>query len=51
MIISAALNALRVKKQYRRQAFIDTLLLDEFTYAHKYFKKGNNYESFELSQA
>ena len=40
MIIIAALNALRVKKQFRKQAFVDTFLLDEFTYAHKYFKKG-----------
>lgn len=51
MIIIAALNALRVQKQYRRQAFVDTLLLDEFTYAHKYFKNGDNYENFKLSQA
>jgi hypothetical protein len=40
MIIIAVLNALQVKKQCRWQAFIDTFLLDEFSYAHKYFKKG-----------
>lgn len=33
-------NALAVKKQYRWSAFIDTYFLDQFSYAHKYYKKG-----------
>lgn len=42
MIVIAILNALSVQRSYRWQAFIDTYLLDEFTYAHKYFKRGRN---------
>ena len=41
IIIAALLNASKVQKEYRREAFIDTFLMDEFSYAHKYFKKGN----------
>lgn len=40
IIIAALLNASKVQKEYRREAFIDTFLMDEFSYAHKYFKKG-----------
>ena len=39
MFIMAIRNALAVKRPYKWQAFIDTYLLDEFSYAHKYFKK------------
>lgn len=45
MFIIALLNALSVKRQYFWEAFIDTYLLDQFSYAHKYFKRGNNYEN------
>lgn len=38
--IAALLNASKVQKEYRREAFIDTFLMDKFSYAHKYFKKG-----------
>ena len=37
--IAALLNASKVQKEYRREAFIDTFLMDEFSYAHKYFKR------------
>lgn len=37
--IAALLNANKVQKEYRRDAFIDTFLMDEFSYAHKYFNK------------
>ena len=40
IIIAALLNASKIQKEYRREAFIDTFLMDEFSYAHKYFKKG-----------
>lgn len=39
-MIVAIQNALSVKKEYFWEAFIDTFLLDQFSYAHKYFKKG-----------
>lgn len=39
MFIIALLNARAVRKPYKWEAFIDTYLLDEFSYAHKYFKK------------
>lgn len=39
--IVALLNASKIQKQHKREAFIDTFLMDEFSYAHKYFKKGN----------
>jgi len=38
--IFALLNAFSVDKQYFWEAFIDSYLLDQFTYAHKYFKRG-----------
>ena len=37
--IIALLNASKIQKKYRRDAFIDTFLMDEFSYAHKYFNK------------
>ena len=40
MLIIALFNALTIRSEYRLEAFIDTYLLDEFSYAHKYFKKG-----------
>ena len=40
LTIAGLLNASKVKKEYKREAFIDTFLMDEFSYAHKYFKKG-----------
>lgn len=41
MLIIALANAMKMQKEYRWEAFIDTFLLDQFSYAHKYFKKGN----------
>lgn len=43
LFIAAIINAFSVQKPYYQQsAFVDTYLLDEFSYAHKYFnKKGN----------
>lgn len=40
MICIALHNAFSVQRVYFWEAFIDTFLLDEFSYAHKYFKKG-----------
>lgn len=39
LTMGALLNASKVQKEYRWQAFIDTFLMDEFSYAHKYFKR------------
>ena len=39
MFIIALMNAFSVKKQYRWNAFIDSYLLDQFTYIHKYKDK------------
>ena len=39
MIFMALQNALAVNKEYFWEAFFDTFLLDEFSYAHKYFKR------------
>lgn len=39
MIFIAFRNAFSVKKEYFWEAFFDTFLLDEFSYAHKYFKR------------
>ena len=40
MIFIALRNAFAMKKEYFWEAFFDTFLLDEFSYAHKYFRKG-----------
>ena len=40
MLIIALMNAFSVKKKYRWNAFIDSFLLDQFIYAHKYLNKG-----------
>ena len=40
LICAAIQNALSVKKEYFWEAFLDTFLLDQFSNAHRYFKKG-----------
>lgn len=40
MFIIALFNALSMKKEYAWEAFLDTYLLDQFSYAHKYYKRG-----------
>lgn len=39
LLLAGLVNAKNVKKPYKWEAFIDTYLMDEFSYAHKYFKK------------
>ena len=39
LLFWALRNAQAAKWPYKWGAFIDTYLLDEFSYAHKYFKK------------
>lgn len=45
MFVIALLNAFSVKRHFFWEAFIDTYLMDQFSYAHKYFKRGKNCEN------